>query len=186
MDSFVSQGKGGRGWKSLGPCSRLRLPQTWGLCKMPPKKWENLFPFSQEKKMHVAPNDDDAAILAIVERPNFRDVCQRKRMTLQEGDNVGVSRLLFNPDQIWSCRVKSDQENPHLGQQQQRVGVFQLAIIGRQLGLSARLLGDNGLSIRGLPIVLKVLLSRVQNLLHLCHATNHFVVSRFGLVGVLT
>ena len=69
---------------------------------MPPKKWENSFSFPQEKKMHVAPNDDDAA-----GKIEFKDVC-REKMTLQGRDNVGVSRLLFNPDQLWSCRARAD------------------------------------------------------------------------------
>ena len=52
--------------------------------------------------MHVAPNDDDAA-----GKIEFKYVC-REKMTLQGRDNVGVSRLLFNPDQLWSCRARGD------------------------------------------------------------------------------
>ena len=59
--------------KSWGLARAQGSRKLGGFCKMPPKKWENSFSFPQEKKMHVAPNDDDAA-----GKIEFKDVCREK------------------------------------------------------------------------------------------------------------
>ena len=63
--------------------------------------------------------------------------------------------------------------------------MLQLPIVGGQLGLGAGLLGDNGLGVGGFPVVLKIFLRGIEDLLHLSDAADHLVVPRLGLVGIL-
>ena len=60
---------------------------------MPPKKCKNTFSFPQEKKMHVAPNDDDA--VGKIEGPSLKMFVERKSNDFARTRQCGSLEIAF-------------------------------------------------------------------------------------------